>query len=106
VAETPFEVVLAHLDGYARVKIRGDLDYGNTRKHSEVLEEVIALRTFVVLDLSEVAFADSSGVAILARIAAEHDGPIRLEAVTRPVRQVLEVSGLADRFAFPDLESS
>src|SRR4051794_19221544 len=98
----PFEVVLAHLDGYARVKIRGDLDYGNTGTHREVLEEVIALRTLVVLDLSEVPFADSAGIALLACIAAQHHGPVRLEGATSLVRNALEVSGLTSLFEFPN----
>jgi len=98
--EAPFEIVLAHLDGYARVKLRGDLDYVAISQHHEAIEEIVGLRSNVVIDLSELTFADSGGLGTLARIAANHDGPVRIEGITAAVRRLLEISGLAGLFDY------
>jgi len=98
--EQEFEIVLAHLDGYARVKLRGDLDYPTTIEHAEALQAVTDLRTRVVLDVADVNFVDSAGVAYLVRLAQNHDGPVRLENVPTPVKRLLDLTGLADMFEF------
>ena len=51
----------------------------------------------VVLDLADLTFLDSSGVALLVRIA-NHFGQVRTRSATEPVRRVIEVLGLAERF--------
>jgi len=96
--QAPFEIVLAHLDGYARVKLRGELDYDSIMQHREPIEEIVG--NSVVLDLSELTFADSGGLATLARIANNHEGPVRIEGITPAVRRLLEVSGLTDLFDY------
>jgi anti-anti-sigma factor len=95
-----FEIVLAHLDGYARVKLRGELDYPAIANQREAIEEIVGLRSIVVIDLSELTFADSAGLAILARIAGAHDGPVRIEGLTDAVRRLLDMTGLADLFEY------
>ncbi len=93
-----FEIVLAHLDGYALVKLRGDLDYPTTVAHAEALQELTDLRTRVVLDLADLHFIDSSGLAFLVRLAQGHDGPVRLEHVPAFATRLLAVTGLAETF--------
>ena len=95
-----FEIVLAHLDGYVRVKLRGDLDYPTTSANAEALKEVTDLRSRVVLDLADVHFMDSAGVGFLVRLAQKHDGPVRLENVPAIVKSLLTVTGLSDVFDF------
>jgi anti-anti-sigma factor len=95
-----FEIVLAHLDGYARVTLRGDLDYPTTIAHAEALQELTDLRTRVVLDLAGLHFMDSSGVAFLVVLARAHDGPVRLENVPAFVKRLLTVTGLSATFDF------
>lgn len=51
----------------------------------------------VVLEMGNLTFLDSSGVAILVRIA-NHFGQVRTRSATQPVRRVIEVLGLAGRF--------
>jgi len=102
--EAPFEIVLAHLDGYARVKLRGELDYQAIARHHEAIEEIVGLRSRVVIDLSELTFADSGGLATLASIAIDHDGPVRIEGITTAVRRLLEVSGLTSLFDYSDAD--
>ncbi|MDP9333967.1 MAG: STAS domain-containing protein [Actinomycetota bacterium] len=96
---TPFEVVLVHLDGYLRVKLRGEMDYpALISDQGATLQAVTHSRERVVIDLSEVTFMDSSGIAILVNIGRQHDGPLRLEGVQSAVRKILEVSGLTELF--------
>src|SRR5689334_17582877 len=89
-----FDVVVTHLDGYARVKLRGDLDYTATSVHAEKLREVSDLRTRLVLDLSDVEFMDSSGVRFLVELAQQHDGTLRIEGAQRVVRRIIELTRL------------
>jgi anti-anti-sigma factor len=51
----------------------------------------------VVLELGDLDFLDSSGIAVLVRIA-NHFDQVRTRSATEPVRRVIEVLGLADRF--------
>ncbi|HEX7355819.1 MAG TPA: STAS domain-containing protein [Mycobacteriales bacterium] len=50
----------------------------------------------VVVDVGELEFLDSSGVAVLIRLA-NHRGPIRLVNAKPAVRRVVEVLSLAPR---------
>ena len=93
-----FEVVLAHVDGNVRVKLGGDLDFHATVSHAEELQEITDLRARVVLDLADVRFIDSSGVAFLVRLARVQAGRLRLENVPPPITSLLARMGLADRF--------
>jgi anti-anti-sigma factor len=93
-----FEVVLAHLDGFVRVKLRGELDYETTIAQAEALQEVTDLRTRVVLDLADLRFIDSSGLSFLVALTLRHDGPVRLENVPPNVRRILTVTGVTDIF--------
>jgi anti-anti-sigma factor len=88
------EVVLAHLDGYVRVKLRGDLDYATVEEQDEAIQAVTELRRNVVLDLSEVEFIDSGGLAMLLAIARDHDGPVAVEGAKLAHRRLFETTGL------------
>lgn len=96
----PFEVVLTHLDGYARIRLRGDFDYPAMLSQGEVLQEITDLRSRVVVDLADVRFIDGSGVRFLVVLATTHEGLLRLENVPLNIRRVLDVMGLSDWFEF------
>jgi anti-sigma B factor antagonist len=89
-----FEVSLVHIDGCARVRLRGDLDFAATTRHAGELAAVADLRTEVVLDVAGVEFVDSSGLRFLVDLAKRYDRPVRLEGVQEPVRRLLEITGL------------
>src|SRR5436190_11581863 len=76
--QQPFEIVLAHLGGFVRVQLRGDLDFGATVRYAEALREVTDLRERVVLDVAGIRFIDSAGLRFLTHLAGAHDGPLRL----------------------------
>jgi anti-anti-sigma factor len=101
-SEDAFEIVLVHLDGYARVKLRGELDYQAVRRHREGLEALAELRRNVVIDLAEVTFIDSGGLAALVAITCGHEGPVRLEGLSLMARQLITMSGLDEVFEMSD----
>ena len=96
------EVVLAHLDGYARVTLRGDLDYETVVQQREPLEALTELRRNVVLDLSAVPFIDSGGLAALVAITREHEGPVKVEGLSPTHRRLFEMTGLDKVFELPN----
>lgn len=88
------EIVLAHLDGYARVKLRGTLEYATIEQQHEALQAVTDLRRNVVIDMSEVEFIDSAGLTMLLGIARDHDGPVAIEGSRPAHRNLFKITGL------------
>jgi anti-sigma B factor antagonist len=63
-------------------------------------EQLVALNA-ASIDLSGVTFMDSSGVTVLVRHhrrEAENGDSLRVVAMSRPVRRILEISGLLRMF--------
>jgi len=96
-----FEIVLAHLDGFVRVQLRGDLDYAAQAEHAKTLAEIVDLRSCVVIDLADVDFIDSCGLAFLVNLARAHDDPLRLVNVPDRILRLLQLTGLEDVFEYP-----
>lgn len=89
--------VTAGTDGLV-VALTGELDLASLPSVAGPLEELLAREVqSVVLDLGGLTFLDSSGIAVLVRIA-NHFGELRTRATTEPVRRVIEVLGLSERF--------
>ena len=84
--------------GVLVVSLEGELDIGGVADIQPALDRVLRCPARPLeLDLSGLAFLDSSGVAVLIRLANQFGGA-RISAVTSPVRRVLEVLGLSRRF--------
>ena len=84
-------------NGSLVIALAGELDLASLPAVAGPLDELLGTEPQpVVLDLGGLSFLDSSGVAVLVRIA-NHFGQLRTRAVTQPVRRVIEVLGLADR---------
>jgi anti-anti-sigma factor len=90
------DVQLDHRDGEVRVKLVGDLD--DETSDDERIRPLIELRRNVVIDMSEVTFIDSGGLSALIRIAALHDGPVRLVGVPDGTARLFEITGLDQVF--------
>ena len=81
--------------GGVTVAFGGELDIAGVAELEQALASVLARDPQPLqLDLSELAFLDSSGVAVLVRLA-NHFGSVRTRSATGPVRRVIEVLGLA-----------
>jgi len=92
-----------------RIGLEGELDLSNR----DALEEEIAGAErgagILVIDLGQLQFIDSCGIASLVRAAERsHDGGPRLEIIQgpEPVRRVFEIAGLAELLPFRDEPSS
>jgi anti-sigma B factor antagonist len=80
------------------IALAGELDLASLPAVAGPMDDVLSRPAQpVVLDLGGLTFLDSSGVALLVRIA-NHFGQVRTRAATAPVRRVIEVLGLAERF--------
>jgi len=83
-------------NGAVVVRLAGELDLYNADEIRDALAETIATGPrFVVVDMSEVEFVDSTalGVLVEARSQLGHDG-FRLAAPQLSTRRALQVSGL------------
>lgn len=80
----------------------GELDIAGVTELERPLAEVMAREPQPLqLDLSELAFLDSSGVSVLVRLA-NHFGSVRTRSATEPVRRVIQVLGLSDRLGLQE----
>ncbi|MDQ1509968.1 MAG: anti-sigma factor antagonist [Actinomycetota bacterium] len=82
------------------VHVTGEVDLTNAGRLRDDMSQLLGRAPNVVLDLTEVAFIDSAGLgALLAtrRAIFEQGGSLAIRS-SRPVRQVLEVTGLAGLF--------
>lgn len=88
--------------GGMTLALGGDLDIAGVAELEGSLAGVMRREPQPLwLDLSEVAFLDSSGVAVLVRLA-NHFGSVRTGPATEPVRRVIQVLGLADRLGLQE----
>ncbi|HLU73712.1 MAG TPA: STAS domain-containing protein [Nonomuraea sp.] len=100
---TPLQIEIASSDGgTVQLALRGDLDFGTAGELSAVpLGEGFER---VDVDLSEVGFVDSSGLAALVRLhqrAAAEDAVLRVVAVTPYLRSMLRMTALDRLFSLP-----
>ncbi len=101
----PLELLLTVADtaGHTRhVSVSGQLDLATAAQLSDMLvgfiEDGVLL---IVLDLKGVDFLDSSGLRVLvdagSRLEAR-DGKLVVEGMSAAAEQVLEITGLIDRY--------
>jgi anti-anti-sigma factor len=91
-------VDVAQMNGCAVVGLRGELDLGSADEVHTALTAVIDdMPNPLVLDLSELRFCDSAGLAVLVRAHQRLAARGRKLVVARPtpiVARVLDLSGL------------
>ena len=94
-------------DGSLRIVLRGEIDFNNAASVIEVIRGVVARQRpeHVVVDLGEVTFLDSSGLAVLvnAMKAAEAVGAAyRVEQPNLKVTDQLRITGLLQPFGLAE----
>jgi len=84
--------------GRAVMAVSGELDLSTAPQLSQSIAEVLDQQPEdLTLDLAELRFIDSSGLALLActsKTLRVHNGTLHLVSPTPPVRRVLEIVGL------------
>jgi len=104
--QTPsFDISVSHQGAMAIVTVRGEIDLVTAPLLQEAFE---GLGSRVTVDLREVSFMDSSGLAVLIKQKERMNGDeLRIVADSRPVLRLFEVSGLTELFEpTPDLVPS
>jgi len=103
----PAVVEARTVEGVQVVSISGEVDLSNATDVSEAIGRVASADvTVIVVDLSETAYLDSSGIAMLFRLA-ERLGHRRQELrlvvpPDSPVRAALELTNLPQAIAVQD----
>jgi anti-anti-sigma factor len=80
------------------VRVRGDVDLATAPELCQALEPLGPTEQ-VTVDLSEVAFIDSSGLRVLLEFASDsRDGnaPLRIASPSRTVLRVMEIVGMTE----------
>lgn len=106
-----FDLARMEYGGHPVVFVYGEIDVLTAPRLHETLQEVIAESpSTLLLDMANVTFIDSTGLGTLV-VAHRHlearGGKLRLVSVPPAVAQVLDVTGLTNRFeAYPDMDAA
>jgi anti-sigma B factor antagonist len=95
-------VVRSSEDGGGRViAFSGELDLANAATAESALEDSLAdASAAVVVDMRELEFIDSTGIALLVSALSRNEGGTRVSFIpsdSPAVTRVLELTGLAER---------
>ncbi|MFI7213379.1 STAS domain-containing protein [Micromonospora maritima] len=96
-----FTVTYAQRDeGGVRLRLTGELDLSTAPELNTAIDRLVAEgRRELLLDLSELTFCDSTGIAAFVRgdnLVAADGGWLRLTGATGRVARVLQVTGMAE----------
>jgi anti-sigma B factor antagonist len=107
-----FEVSIdEHAEAYSVVAVRGEVDLHTAPKFQSAIERAGRPDgTTVVVDMSGVAFMDSTALSALVRAKdslLEQGTSLRLAAPSRAVQRIFSVTGFEDYFdIFPSREAA
>lgn len=91
--------------GARAVRCVGEIDMASSQRLAEFLAELLAEgATRVVIDASDVSFLDSTGLRVLVDVGSRLEaagGQLVVDPISAPVRRVLEITGLLERYARP-----
>ena len=83
------------------IAFAGELDLANAATAESALESALADATMpVVVDMRELEFIDSTGIALLVSALTRNEGGVRISFIpsnSPAVTRVLELTGLAER---------
>jgi anti-sigma B factor antagonist len=84
--------------------LRGELDISTAPELERALRDAVRERPGrVLLDLSELGFMDSTGIAVIIRAqlaGAERGRPLRLRRGSGQIQRILECAGILHRLTF------
>jgi anti-anti-sigma factor len=89
-----------------RLSLQGELDLSNVATAELRLDEALAEGAPVLIDLSQLEFLDSTGIALLVRVLRQ-DAASRLAFLptqTTAVRRLLGITGLDQRMPLAEMD--
>jgi anti-sigma B factor antagonist len=96
----PFSAVVVRADADAVVMLTGELDMATAPDLADVLDSLLAAEPGdIVVDLAELSFIDSSGLAVLVTTQTtlhEQGRRLSLRSPRRHAVKVLEIAGLME----------
>ncbi len=96
-------VVVSSADSRHEVRLLGELDMSTASQLREELARLTADgATLVTVDLSDLAFIDSTGLSVLItalKRLRQQGGDLALRSPTPGTRKVLEITGLTEVFS-------
>jgi anti-sigma B factor antagonist len=88
------------------ISLCGELDLANAATaEAELKASLESDGSSIVVDMRELEFIDSTGIALLVAALGHNDGEIRVKFVPSPapaVARVLELTGLSERLPLAD----
>jgi len=104
------DVVFSDLGAVRVITLRGEVDLatGPTLR-AALLQELADGRVRIVVNLSHLAFCDSTGLSIFARFhqqCSAEGGWLRLAAPNGIVRRILDVTGVFNDMVFDTIEAA
>ncbi len=93
------KIYSAYSDGRLRLNLEGELDHHEAKSSLRTIDRIIddLLPRDCIIDLSNLSFMDSSGIAVILkadRLLRQSGASLALERPPQQVRKVLEVAGL------------
>ena len=106
IADGTLEVRTAIEDGTRVVSLSGELDLSNAETAKTALQEAQEADAPLIVDMRELEFIDSTGIALLVGIIGGDPGPeVRfVPSDSAAVTRVMELTGLAGRLPLVEAE--
>jgi len=105
IADGTLEVRTAIEDGTRVVSLSGELDLSNAETAETALREAREADAPLIIDMRELEFIDSTGIALLVGIIGGEGTEIRFVPSDSPsVTRVMELTGLAGRLPLVEAE--
>jgi anti-sigma B factor antagonist len=106
-----FEVSIdEHAEAYSVVAVRGEVDLHTAPKFQHAIERAARINGAVVVDMSGVAFMDSTALSALLHSKEnlqKQGSSLRLAAPSKAVERIFSVTGFSDYFdLFPSREAA
>ncbi len=100
-----FTITVEHNAGTTRVRVFGELDLSTAPELHRVLDGLNGDHDSVLLDLDQLDFIDSTGIAAIvhADLAANHNGQqFTIRCHSHQAQRIFDITGLRDQLNFED----
>ena len=100
--DASFEVSNHRSDCCEFIDLAGELDMDTAPHLEAVLDRIAPTPDHIVVDVSRLAFMDSSGLRVLLRASHLVEGRIWLKGCSAQIMRLLDISGVLSSFCLED----